>query len=141
MSYNKRKLKRFKILAKLKISNELLELALKKFKDKFKSKPRSWLQRCIERLIDVQKTPKPNTWIVRGRPSLGDSEAFYIITFIPKRNRYMCTCYNPNKLFGNRRMKQICTHVGSVILWRLIKERDLHDFMDKQNNRKKNKIQ
>ncbi|MCS7385888.1 MAG: hypothetical protein NDF55_04000 [archaeon GB-1867-005] len=130
MCYKNRDLKNIALLVKLGISAGQLRAALKRFKMRFSGKPKSWFYRCKLRLIDVSPAPKPNMWIVRGRASLGDREAFYIVTFHPRGRLYNCTCYDPKKLFASSRMKQTCTHVGSVILWRMIKERSIYDFLD-----------
>lgn len=128
MSYDKKALFNSMLLVKLKVKDDDLKRAVSLFKSKFKDKSESWIRRCIKRLIDTSSSPKPNTWIVRGRPILGDYEAFYIITLHRRDGRYSCTCYDPKKLFSYRRMKRICTHVGAVILWRIIKEKSIDDF-------------
>ena len=130
MSSRRRDIKRLTVLVKLGVSADQLERAFEKFKVKFSGKPYSWFYRCKLRLVDVYSTPKPNMWIVRGRGSLGDCEAFYVVTFHPKDKVYSCTCYDPKKLFAAIRMKRICKHVGRVIVWRMIKEKSMDDFLD-----------
>ncbi|MCS7363875.1 MAG: hypothetical protein NDF54_00345 [archaeon GB-1867-035] len=129
MSYDKRAFFNSILSVRLRVKEEDLNKAITIFKLKFKDKSQSWIRRCIRRLIDISASPKPNTWIVRGRPILGDYEAFYIITLHRRDGKYSCTCYDPKKLFGYRRMKDICTHVGAVILWRMIKEKSIDDFI------------
>lgn len=129
MSYNRKTLFYLMLRMKLRVKEEDLRRAILLFKKKFRDKPDSWVRRCIKRLVDISATSKPDTWIVRGRPSMGDYEAFYIVTLHRREGKYNCTCYDPKKPFGYRRMKNICTHVGTVILWRLVKEKLIYDFM------------
>ncbi|MCS7097328.1 MAG: hypothetical protein NZ926_02585 [Candidatus Methanomethylicia archaeon] len=94
---------------------------LEKFKLKFKDKGRSWVNRCIARLNDVTKTSDPNVWFVKGKSKFGDYYEIYKVTFIKSAGKYVCTCYSISKMYGLIRMRNICTHVGSVILWRMLK--------------------
>lgn len=94
---------------------------LNRFKLKFRGKSLSWINRCIIRLNDILETNTPNIWLVRGRIEFGDSDVFYIVKFLNNLGIYICTCYSNDKPYGFVRMRNICTHVGSVILWRMIK--------------------
>lgn len=68
MPYNKRYTFNSMLISKLKIREEDLSRAINRFRLKFKEKSNSWINRCIQRLIDVSSPPKPNTWVVRGDP-------------------------------------------------------------------------
>lgn len=90
---------------------------LKAFKAEFKGKTESWVKRCVKRLKDVDRLD-PNTWIVKGRLSLGDHEAEYKVFTV--HHHYQCTCWDPDKPFSNARRIGVCSHVGAVILYRLL---------------------
>jgi len=126
--YSRKAIRIARVISEFKVSREVLEEALHMLKSRFHGKSSSWFNRCLDRLTDVKKAVKANTWIVRGRPELGDYEPLYIVTYTPEIRRYTCTCYDPRKPYGSHRMKSICTHVGAVILWRLLMERRLHEF-------------
>ncbi|MCS7368580.1 MAG: hypothetical protein NDF57_02610 [archaeon GBS-70-058] len=88
---------------------------------KFHNKSSSWFNRCRARLMDVSEVEKSRVWIVRGRAYFGDREPFYVVYFVKSSGRYFCTCYSKHKLYGHFRMRNVCTHVGSVILWRMLR--------------------
>jgi hypothetical protein len=94
---------------------------LKRFMLKFHGKSSSWFNRCVARLVDVSEVERSRVWIVRGRSDFGDSEPFYTVYFLRSSGRYFCTCYSKHKLYSQYRMRRVCTHVGSVILWRMIR--------------------
>ncbi|MEM1549567.1 MAG: hypothetical protein QXO74_03700 [Candidatus Methanomethylicia archaeon] len=97
------------------------ESVLKSFKLKFKFKGKSWINRCIERLSDIIETDHPNVWFVKGRIEFGDYNPFYKVVFFSDFKCYFCTCYSMDKRYYLVRMRDICTHIGSVILWRMLR--------------------
>jgi len=94
---------------------------LRRFKLKFKFKGKSWIERCISRLSDIIETEHSNVWFVKGRVEFGDCHPLYKVIFLNNFNQYICTCYSIDRPYGIVRMKNICTHVGSVILWRMLR--------------------
>lgn len=59
---------------------------------------------------------------------MGDYDQIYIVKYSEENGRYECSCYNPLKQWSRRRRREVCTHVGTVILLRLIelyKQRNL----------------
>jgi len=93
------------------------EEQIQNFKIKFLGKPHSWIETSIGRLNDiVQETP--NMWKVRGRKEFDDYQKVYLVTFSANEQKYKCTCFATR--YGYVREKEICTHIGSVILWRMM---------------------
>jgi hypothetical protein len=100
---------------------EIIEEANKHFKKLYSGKSKSFFTRCKARLGDVRRSSRNvNTWIIRGRPEMGDYDQIYIVKYSEENRRYECSCYNPLKQWSNRRRREVCTHVGAVILSRLI---------------------
>ncbi|MCX8204743.1 MAG: hypothetical protein N3H31_03745 [Candidatus Nezhaarchaeota archaeon] len=97
-------------------SSEALKLALARLKARFTKKPRSWFERCVERLRDVERVGA-GSWVVRGRRSLGDEYPSYLVKVVG--GKYRCSCQSPYRLYASRRRRQVCTHIGSVMLHRL----------------------
>ena len=82
----------------------------------FESKSESWYIRCLTRyMLGVEYSGK--TWIVKGYRELGDHYPYYYVNFLPKAEKYFCTCFLNR--YGKIREK-ICTHIGAVILYRKI---------------------
>ncbi len=87
------------------------------FRIKFLGKPHSWVETSMKRLGDIlQETPE--MWRVRGRNEFNDYQNVYLVTFNPKEQKYKCTCFSTR--YGHVREKEICTHIGSVIFWRMM---------------------
>jgi len=83
----------------------------------FESKSESWYIRCLTRyMLGVEYSGK--TWIVKGYRELGDHYPYYYVNFLPKAEKYFCTCFLNR--YGKIREKKICTHIGAVILYRKI---------------------
>jgi len=98
---------------------EIVEEANKHFKKLYSGKSKSFFTRCKARLGDVKRSSRNvDTWIIRGRPEMGDYDQIYIVKYVG--GRYECSCYNPLKQWSSRRRREVCTHVGAVILSRLI---------------------
>ena len=96
-----------------------LRLAINALMEMFPHKSKSWIRRCIKRLPTVRKLCK-NVWFLRCMPELGDRRAYYLVVFDEKTGRYTCSCYDKLSMWGERRRKEMCSHVGAVILSRLI---------------------
>ncbi|RLE94723.1 MAG: hypothetical protein DRN04_02305 [Thermoprotei archaeon] len=98
-----------------------LDKAFQKFEECMikKGKSLSFIKRCRKRLRDVVKV-KENMWIVKGRPSLGDWYSAYIVVYIEEKKRYMCSCQSPERAFSGKRRKELCSHVGAVILYNMV---------------------
>lgn len=89
-----------------------------KLKARFPAKSKTWLKRCVKRLRDVQQVDV-DSWVVKGRGELGDRYPSYLVKVVG--GRYRCSCHNPCRLYGAWRRKLVCSHVGSVVLYRLVK--------------------
>jgi len=63
-------------------------------------------------------TQSGKTWIVKGYRELGDHYPYYYVNFLPRTQKYFCTCFLNR--YGKIREKKICTHIGAVILYRKI---------------------
>ncbi len=92
---------------------------LQKFREMFPNKSTSWIRRCIARLPDVVEGKVRGVWFVRGNAKLGDAYSQYIVKYIA--GKYMCSCMERERPYHSRRRKELCTHVGAVILYRLLK--------------------
>jgi len=103
------------------------------FRHMFPYKSNSWIKRCIKRLGTVHRIRK-DVWYLRCMPELGDRRAFYLVKFDKKKGRYECSCYDKLSPWGERRRKEVCTHVGAVILSRLIAQRRLGDKYERRNS-------
>lgn len=98
---------------------------IQNFRIKFLGKSSSWIETSIRRLGDVSRETQ-NMWSVRGKRELDDYQRVFLVIFDPQEQRYRCTCFTSR--FGYVREKEICTHIGSVILWRMInKSSDEHE--------------
>jgi len=83
----------------------------------FPDKSESWYVRCLTRYM-LGITHSGKTWIVKGYRELGDYYPYYYVNYLPKAEKYFCTCFLNR--FGKIREKKICTHIGAVILYRKI---------------------
>ena len=104
--------------------NTSLNVALSKLKRLFPNKGESWFRRCVLRLEDVHPiyiSDNVEQWVVRGNSKLGDKYRFYIVTIYPKEGKHICSCYEPNRKYSRYRFKKVCTHVGAVYLYKIIK--------------------
>ncbi|RLF23176.1 MAG: hypothetical protein DRN15_06900 [Thermoprotei archaeon] len=112
------------------MDNEIRE-AIEDLKNIFPSKSSSWYRRCLKRLRSVKLVkvdPLYEYWIVEGDPSLGDRDRVYFVRYDVRNKRYICTCYTPTKRFSWSRAKKVCTHVGAVILYRIVKRKYLMKY-------------
>lgn len=116
-----------------KMSKEVAEV-IQVFRNMFPGKSESWIKRCIARLPTIRKISK-NVWFIRCSPKLGDRRPYYIVTYDEKKGKYTCTCYDPLSPWGERRRKEICTHVGAVILSRLLGQKLLKVIISEHNAR------
>mgnify|MGYP000212136484 CR=1 FL=1 len=98
---------------------------LKLLREKFPYKSNSWFNRCLKRINNVHRLNK-NTWFIRGSSSLGDRRQYYIVTYDMAKNKYYCTCYDTFSPGGNRRRREVCSHVGAVILYQIILQKRLN---------------
>lgn len=102
------------------IASQIKDLALARLKSRLTWKSWSWLRRCLRRLSDVEEDEDdPNLWRVKGRPELGDREPEYLVKLAA--GRYYCTCYDPSKPYAKLRRREVCSHVGAVMLYREVK--------------------
>jgi len=86
----------------------------------FPNKGESWYIRCLTRyMMGVEYSGK--TWIVKGYRELGDNYPYYYVNYLPKSQKYFCTCFLNR--YGKIREKKICTHIGAVILCRRIQKK------------------
>lgn len=113
-----------------------LKESIELFRCIFPYKSNSWIRRCIKRLSTIYKINK-DIWYLRCIPELGDRRAFYLVKFDRKRGRYECSCYDKLSPWGERRRKEVCTHVGAVILAKLITQRQLSDRHEHYSNSRK----
>lgn len=97
---------------------------LKILKEKFPYKSDSWFNRCLKRVNNVYRLNK-NMWFIRGTSSLGDRRQYYIVIYDRAKDKYRCTCYDAFSPGGGRRRREICSHVGAVILYKIISQRRL----------------
>lgn len=88
--------------------------ALDALRRKFPDKPKSWLKRALARVGDVEE--RGDFYVVRGRPDLGDRYPAYHVWWSEAERRWYCTCYLTE--WGQRRAREICTHVAAVMLYR-----------------------
>ena len=95
---------------------DVVKEALRRLRLDFPHKSKSWLQRCLRRLKDVRKLKVG--YAVRGRAELGDEETMYFVDYDEESKRWRCTCYDPVKMWSQRRRVEVCTHVGAVLLYR-----------------------
>ena len=103
------------------MNREILEEATKHLEKLYSKKSKSFFIRCKARLKDIRESSKNiNTWIIRGRPEMDDYDQIYIVKYSEESRRYECSCYNPLKQWSSRRRREVCTHVGAVILLRLL---------------------
>lgn len=102
----------------------------------FPYKGDSWIRRCIKRLDTIHKIRK-DVWYLRCMPELGDRRAFYLVEFDKKKGRYECSCYDKLSPWGERRRKEVCTHVGAVILAKLITQKRLSEKREYHNSSRK----
>jgi len=91
---------------------------LAKLKARFTGKSQAWLKRCVKRLGDIKQVDV-DSWIVKGRSELGDRYPSYLVKAVD--GKYRCSCHSPCRPYGPRRRRLVCTHVGSVVLYRLVK--------------------
>lgn len=87
------------------------------FKIKFLGKSHSWIGTCLKRLNDITHEA-PNMWKLKGRREFNDHQKVYLVRFIPNDAKYSCTCFETR--YGHVRRKEVCTHIGSIILWRMV---------------------
>lgn len=99
-------------------NEEALRLALAKLRARFTGKTEAWAQRCVKRLGDVEQLDV-DSWMVKGRPELGDRYPSYLVKVVG--GRYHCSCHSSLKPYASWRRRAVCSHVGSTILYRLIK--------------------
>lgn len=86
------------------------------------SKPSSWYERALARVILGVRQVGERYWLVPSLP--GDYHAFYNV-WLSADGKYKCDCHS--RIFGNSREKAIYTHVASVMVsrrWERLK-RDL----------------
>ena len=100
------------------ISEDALRLALAKLRARFQGKSEAWLKRCARRLKDVEQVDV-DSWMVKGRPELGDRYPSYLVRVVD--GRYRCSCHSPYRPYAAKRRRSVCSHVGSVVLYRLVK--------------------
>lgn len=81
-------------------------------------KGESWVKRSIARLGDVYECHR-NTWAVRGRRKLGDSEPLYIVKLDEETGRFKCTCQQAYKPYASSR-RGSCTHIGACLFHHLL---------------------
>ncbi|MEM1545994.1 MAG: hypothetical protein QXY40_02775 [Candidatus Methanomethylicia archaeon] len=113
------------------MNRKIIEEAIKHLEKLYSRKSKSFFMRCKARLRDVRKSSKNmNTWLIRGRPGMGDYDQIYIVKYDEENRRYECSCYNPLKQWSNRRRREVCTHVGAVILLRLLELHKQRRFED-----------
>jgi len=77
------------------------------------NKGSSWIKRSMKRVHDVYECDR-NTWIVRGRKSLGDEETIYVVEYDEEKGSFKCTCHQPYKPYARSR-RRACTHVGACL--------------------------
>jgi len=87
------------------------------FRIKFLGKSHSWFETCSKRLKDITNEA-PNMWKLKGRKELNDHQKAYLVRFLPNHAKYCCTCFETR--YGHVRRKEMCTHIGSTILWRMV---------------------
>jgi hypothetical protein len=92
-----------------------LRRAVESLSSTFPGKSRSWIRRALLRLGDVREV-RENLYLVYGRRELGDWKPLYQVWFSEREGRWYCTCYA--SAFGFRRLKEICTHIAAVMLYR-----------------------
>lgn len=104
--------------------DEMFSRALATFRSMFEGKKgQAWIKRCVRRLPSVRRlsvSPIMEFWVVKGDPSLGDRRRTYIVTYDKKRRTYTCSCYEAIRKYSSWRRRRTCTHVGAVILYKLI---------------------
>jgi len=98
-----------------------LERSVEVLRSMFPGKSDSWVRRCVRRLGTVRRISR-DVWFLRCVPELGDRRAYYLVKFNRETGRYECSCYDSLSPWGDRRRKEVCTHVGAVILSRLVKQ-------------------
>ncbi len=97
--------------------------ALRIFRELFPDKGRSWFMRCFRRVRYVRKlseNERAEYWVVEGLPQLGDRRRSYIVRYDKRANIYYCSCYDPLRRFSSWRRRRTCTHVGAVILYKIM---------------------
>ncbi len=82
----------------------------------------TWTSRVLERILrkSIREVVNDRLWIVDGIPELGDSYPYYEVR--RTGSSLSCSCFL--HLWGSRRRREICTHVGAVIVLREL----LHDL-------------
>jgi len=103
------------------------------FSNMFPEKSKSWIRRCIIRLPTIKQINK-NVWFVRCLPKLGDRRPYYIVTYDENTKKYNCTCYDILSPWGERRKRETCTHVGAVILAKLLGQKYIEMMINEHNN-------
>jgi len=91
---------------------------------RFPFKKKSWMARCVKRLPTVRQIAK-NVWFLRCLPQLGDKRAYYIVVLDEDKKVYTCTCYDEAAQWGAVRRRNVCSHVGAVVLYRIMVQRRL----------------
>ena len=109
--------------------NEVLEI----FQNMFPNKSKSWIKRCVTRLPTIKQISR-NVWFLRCLPKLGDRRPYYIVVYDDKKGRYNCTCYDEFSPWGERRRREVCSHVGAVILAKLLGQEYLRLIQNEHNN-------
>lgn len=97
--------------------------AIKILSKLFPDKGNSWLRRCLRRLPYVKKlteNEKAEYWIIEGDFKLGDRGRSYIVRYDKRTQTYYCSCYEPTRKYSSWRMRKTCTHVGAVILYKIM---------------------
>ncbi|CAG1000713.1 hypothetical protein METP2_03239 [Methanosarcinales archaeon] len=102
-----------------------LETVLEK---KFPGKT-SWINRSKKRLSDIQVLTENQSWLVEGIPN-GDAQPFYIVKNV--NGGITCQCYQHE--FGVVCRTRVCTHVGAVLLFIYLENRDINDIIEKIKN-------
>ena len=110
-----------------------LKESVELLKSLFPYKSDSWIRRCVKRLSTIHRVRR-DIWYLRCIPELGDRRAFYLVKFDRKRGRYECTCYDKLSPWGERRRKEVCTHVGAVVLAKLIAQRRFNEKYERRSN-------
>ena len=94
--------------------------ALERLKEEFPYKSRSWYQRCLRRVRRGSVRRLTRGYVVLGDPKLGDAHTMYFVDYDEGEGRWRCSCYDPIRFWSQRRRAEVCTHVGAVVLYRIL---------------------
>lgn len=93
---------------------EELYAAVLDLKVSFDRKAKSWYVRALARVLLGPRRLSERHWLVPGGLP-GDRYEFYNV-WLSRDGKYRCDCYG--RTFGERRGREVCTHVAAVMLAR-----------------------